>query len=56
MRMLTGRRPATRVRTGEPPDPAFARSSTAAAVVVVVVAGLLVGQTLLVQVLFATRW
>jgi methylthioxylose transferase len=32
----TGRRPATWDRTGDPPDPAFARASTAAAVVVVV--------------------
>jgi methylthioxylose transferase len=36
MRMLTGRRPATWDRTGEPPDPAFATATLAAAVVVVV--------------------
>src|ERR671912_495409 len=33
----TGRRPATRDGTGDPPDPAFARATTAAAVVVVLV-------------------
>src|SRR5918992_2270645 len=31
----TGRRPSTWERTGDPPDPAFARATTAAAVVVV---------------------
>jgi methylthioxylose transferase len=36
----TGRRPATRDRTGEPPDPAFARA-TATAAAVVVLAGML---------------